>query len=228
MLLNNSLRVLYQQKNHSLFIIICIFIVENLGTFMKKELLLLGLIAFLISCSASKTNSNPNNSYDSQAVGLRQKTVNPNTPYIYKNGYNHISIVPILSLNGNDSTYINELRFNAVFSAMYTKKLMYDKYGKWDKEIWPEKERHPILVWENIQLFDSEKELFSIAANGTESWEEMYASVIVFDSQDNDCFKENSKHKESLLTFFDLGIRSVNSDKEFYNIYWDIVNNHKK
>lgn len=105
---------------------------------------------------------------------------------------------------------------------------MYDKYGKWDKEIWPEKERHPILVWENIQLFDSEKELFSIAANGTESWEEMYASVIVFDSQDNDCFKENSKHKEFLLTFFDLGIRSVNSDKEFYNIYWDIVNNHKK
>ena len=105
---------------------------------------------------------------------------------------------------------------------------MYEKYGKWDKEIWPEKERHPILVWENIQFFDSEKELFSIAANGTESWEEIYVSVIVFDSQDNDCFKENSKHKESLPTFFDLVIRSVNSDKEFYNIYWDIVNNHKK
>lgn len=56
----------------------------------------------------------------------------------------------------------------------------------------------------------------------------MYVSVIVFDSQDNYCFKENSKHKESLLTFFDLVIRSVNSNKEFYNIYWDIVNNHKK
>lgn len=115
-------------KNHSLFIII--FIVENLGTFMKKELLLLGLIAFLINCFTSKTNSKPNNTYDSQAVGIWQKTINPNTSYIYKNGYTHISIVPILSLNGNDSTYINELRFNAVFSAMYTKKLMYEKYGK--------------------------------------------------------------------------------------------------
>jgi len=84
---------------------------------MKKLTLITFTLFGILSCTSSKTISDNGN-----AVGIRQKTSNPNTPYIYKNGYKDFEIKPILTIRNNDSTYISELRFNAVFFRNVYKK----------------------------------------------------------------------------------------------------------
>lgn len=145
---------------------------------MKKVLLIfITLISF--SCSAQRIKKNNRE----KGVGIAQKTANPNTPYIYKNGYLNYNILKIPVIQKNDTINLNVLRFNAVFSAMYTKKVMYDRYGKWTKEIRPNNESHPILIWENVKLFDNEDRKFTVYANGDENWNEIYASILVFDNK---------------------------------------------
>src|SRR5690606_2652463 len=112
--------------------------------------------------------------------------------------------------------------------AMYTKKVMYDKFGKWTKEIRPNNERHPILLWENVKLFEDENKLFNVYANGDENWNEMYASVLIYDDQNNDCLQENNLLKEKIVNYFSKGIQNLNNKKEFYDIYWKSVNDYEK
>ena len=186
---------------------------------MKKTIVLIVLILGVFSCTSTKTNSDKK-----KGVGVKQKTQNPNTPYIYKNGYLDYKIQPKLTVIENDSTYINELKFNAVFTAMYTKKLMFDNFGKWDKEIRPNNERHPILIWERKKLFENDNTLYSIAASGEETWEEIYASVIVYDNENKDCLSETYTKKDALINYFSDGIKNLKTDNTFYDVYWDMVN----
>lgn len=190
---------------------------------MKKQLVILLISAVILSCTATKTVKTTD-----EAVGIKQKTSNPNNPYIYKNGYKNWEIKPNLIIQDADSTYLNELRFNAVFSAMYTQKLMFDKYGKWDKEIWLEGDSTPILIWENRQLIDSNPELFNVAATGTESITEMFASVNVFDSKKQDCFSQQYPAKDTLIHFFATAIRNLKSNHTFYTQYWKLKTQHSE
>jgi len=190
---------------------------------MEKLIILTFIIIGISSCSTSKTISDNEN-----GVENRQKTSNPNTPYIYKNGFENFEIKPILTINKKDSTYINELRFNAVFSALYTNKLMYDKYGKWDNEVWPDGATLPVLVWNKRKLIESQNELYSVITNGTESEQEMYASVIVFDSKNRDCLTKTSNVKDSLINYFSDEIRNLGSSKKFYAVYWKMVRKHRR
>jgi hypothetical protein len=185
---------------------------------MKRIILLTILIITILSCSSSKGNSDKGN-----GVGIKRKTSNPNMPYIYKNGYENFEIIPVLTVHQKDSTYINELRFNAVFSAMYTKKLMYEKFGRWDKEIWINNDRHPTLLWEKRKIFGENGEAYTIATSGEESRKGMYASVIVFDNENHDCLTENSPKREFLINYFSNGIKRLSSSKEFYDVYWKVV-----
>ncbi len=81
-------------------------------------------------------------------MGTARKTANPHTPYIYENGYRNYTVVKVPFVENNVTIELNELKFNAVSSAMYTKKVIFDRFGKWTKEIKRENQRHPILVWE--------------------------------------------------------------------------------
>lgn len=190
---------------------------------MKKVLLIfITLISF--SCSAQRIKKNNRE----KGVGLAQKTANPNTPYIYKNGYLNYNILKIPVIQKNDTINLNVLRFNAVFSAMYTKKVMYDRYGKWTKEIRPNNESHPILIWENIKLFENEDRKFTVYANGDENWNEIYASVLVFDNKKLDCFSEDYPDKNRIIDFFSSSIKNLNNKNDFYDTYWKSVNEFDK
>ena len=192
--------------------------------YMKNPLLLLITLLISFSCSSQKSTEKTTE----KGVGVAQKTANPNTPYIYKNGFLNYNILKIPVIQKNDTITLNELKFNAVFSAMYTKKVMYDKFGKWTKEIRPNNERHPILLWENVKLFEDENKLFNVYANGDENWNEIYASVLVYDDQNNDCLQENNLLKEKIVNYFSKGIQNLNNKKEFYDIYWKSVNDYEK
>ncbi|MCG7282017.1 hypothetical protein MHJ94_12030 [Chryseobacterium taklimakanense] len=190
---------------------------------MKNTLLLLISLLILFGCSSQSTNKTKE-----KGIGIAQKTANPNTPYIYKKGFLNYNILKIPVIQKNDTITLNELKFNAVFSAMYTKKVMYDKFGKWTKEIRPNNEPHPILLWENVKLFEDENKLFSVYASGDENWNEIYASVLVYDDQKNDCLKENNLLKEKVVNYFSNGIQNLNNNQEFYDIYWKSVNDYEK
>ncbi|SDL83244.1 hypothetical protein [Chryseobacterium taihuense] len=163
-----------------------------------------------------------------KAVGHPQKTLNPNTPFIYKKGFRDYAILTkeIVKKN-NDTTELNELKFNAVLSAMYTKQLMYEKFGKWNREIRPNiDESHPILFWGKVKLFGDEDKLYSVYANGDENWNEIYASVLVFDENNNDCLSKTYSDKEKIIKYFSDGIRTLSDGKDFYKVYWQSVNNY--
>ena len=83
----------------------------------------------------------------------------------------------------------------------------------------PKNQRHLIFVWKNVKLFENNEQMFTVAADGKESWEEMYASVIILNSSSQDCLSEDSKIKDSLITYFSNGIKNLNSSGKFYNLY---------
>ncbi|MCG1037664.1 hypothetical protein [Polaribacter sargassicola] len=188
---------------------------------MKQLILISFILTVILGCSSSKSIINNN-----KAVGIKQKSFNSHIPYTYINGYKNYEIKPILSIKNNDSTYTNELRFNAVNSAMYTKKIMYDKFGKWDKEFWPDGANQPILIWEKRKLIKNQNELYSVATNGKESMKEMFASVIVFDSKNQDCLSEDYKLKDPVVNFFATKIKNLSSNHDFYDVYWKMVKEH--
>lgn len=172
-------------------------------------------ILFLIVCfSINSYSQKPTK----KNVGERTKTLNPNIPYIYENGFSDYEVVKQATLNSKDSSAVYTLKFNAVASAMYTQKIMFDKFGKWTTAV-PSKNNGFILIWENIKLFDDKEELFTIMASGRESLEEMFAAVSVFDSKNNDCLSEKSEFKKEIIDYFSNAIIHLNNDKSFYGKY---------
>ena len=192
--------------------------------YMRNTFLILSILLISFSCNSQKRIQNN----QKKGIGIAQKTANPNTPYIYKKGFLNYNIVKIPVIHNSDTITLNELKFNAVYSAMYTKKVMYDKFGKWAKEIRPNNESHPILLWENVKLFEDENKFFTIYANGDENWNEIYASVLVFDNEKNDCLKENSSFRDKIVHYFSNSIQNLNDNENFYDVYWKSVNEFEK
>ena len=180
---------------------------------MKKTKLLALILFITYGCSTTNSIANKEG-----GIGKKYKTFNPNSPYIYKNGYSNYVIEPVLTISNKDSIYINELRFNNVFSATYTQKLMFDKFGVWDKEINIKGNKNLILIWEKRKLFNS-TDVYSIATDGIENMKNIYASVVVFDSKNNDCLTKDHPKKDSIIAFFSKGIINLSSNKKFYKEY---------
>lgn len=144
---------------------------------------------------------------------------------ILKNNYKNILVEKFESIVDNDTLLLNEVKFECVLTAMYIKKGMFDRFGKWHRKIYTKGENQPILLWENVRLFPNDTTKFTIAANGIENAKTIYASVLVFDKKNNDLLSENSKYKSKLIAYFSNLIRSNNSKKRyFYEIYWKAVN----
>ncbi|WJS96570.1 hypothetical protein NYQ10_08930 [Flavobacterium johnsoniae] len=156
---------------------------------------------------------------------LAQKaTIEEKCPKIYENKFTEILNEKYVTVNGKDTTKINEIRYECVYSAFYTHKVMYDKYGKWDKEIFPSNRNHPILVWKNIDLFSNGKR-YTILTNGLEEWGHIYASVMILDENERDILTEQTEEKIALTNFFGELLKKHNTRKKaFYEVYWKIVN----
>lgn len=146
---------------------------------------------------------------------------------IIKNGFKTVLYGEFKSVVNNDTIKLNEVKYECVHTAMYTKKVMYDKFGKWHKEIYSNSERHPILIWENIKLFANDSTKFTIATNGLESIETIYASILVFDENNNDLLAKSSPYRDKLVEYFGKLINNNSKKEDFYDIYWKTVNSNK-
>lgn len=173
---------------------------------MKNSIFTIIIALLLISCSSTKIKTEKR------------------CKLILKNDYKTILEEKLESVVDNDTIVLNEVKYECMHTAMYTKKGMYDRFGKWNKEIYPKGRNHPILLWNNVKLFPNDTTEFIVAANGLESVETIYASVLVFDKKNKDLLSDESEYKTKLIDYFSEMIKTNNSKKEdFYEIYWKTV-----
>lgn len=173
---------------------------------MNKNFLPLITILIFISCTSTK-------------IGTEKRCVS-----VLKNDYRNIREEKFKSVVKNDTILLNEVKYECVYTSFYIQKGMYDKFGKWNKEIYPNGTHDPILVWNNVQIFPNDTTEFTVAANGIESVETIYASVLVFDKHNNDLLAESSIYKTKLIQYFSEMIKSdSNKKRDFYEIYWKTV-----
>lgn len=149
-------------------------------------------------------------------------------PKIYKNKFTEILNDKYIAVNGKDTTIINEIRYECVNSALYTHKVMYDTYGKWDTEIYPSNSNSPILMWKNIDLLNNGKK-YTILTNGIEEWKHIYASVMILDDKEKDVLTQETEEKIKLSNFFGDLIKNHNPEnKDFIQIFWKMIEDKKK
>jgi len=171
-----------------------------------NKILLAFYLLFIFSCSSTKKSAKKSK-----------------CPKIYKNKYTEILSEKYTTIYNNDSISYNEIRFECVYSPSYTHKVMYDKFGKWDKMIYPTNKKHPMLLWKDVDLFSDGKK-FIVVTNGVEEWKHIYASVMIFDKDENDLLSNNSKEKIALAKYFSkLILHNDHDKKEFYEAYRKVV-----
>jgi len=133
------------------------------------------------------------------------------------------TIETVVSSIENNAISINELRFYNIKSAMDSKKIMFDKFGKWNKAVVNPNERHPVLVWENISFFKGDSKTYSIAASGIETPTEHYTSVIVFNDKNEDCLSPTSNERQFIINYFSKSLKNVSSDDAFSKAYSPLI-----
>ena len=181
---------------------------------MKQRILIALHLMLLVSFSSCVIF--PAKVENSNEVGKRVKTSNPALPYLYKNGYKDYEVKPFLSIIEKDSIYIHELRFNAVYSYGYTEKALFDKFGRWDIYVRTCLECEESFIWNNIKLFKDSDELYTVGASGISNCDEAYASVVVFNSKQEDCLSENHEQRDAIIEYFSRAIRHANNNMTFF------------
>lgn len=163
---------------------------------MKKTFLILLVLNF-ISCSSSK-------------VGDNEIKIETN--------FEDLKIVKTLKVVNSDSIIFNELRFYKIDSALDTMKSMYLDYGIWnDQNIGLHQENINRKIWENIKLFE-DGEVYTVIADGTETKNNYYACLSVYDSKGKDCFKENYPLKNKIINLFYGRMKENRSKNVNYSI----------
>ena len=135
------------------------------------------------------------------------------------NYFSKAEIEEFVSIIDSDTTYLRQAKFKCTNSSFYTKKVMFDHFGKWDKTLFSSEDEHPILIWEQVYLFDDGK-LYTIAALGEEDLNMTYGAVLVFDKDGNDVLND-LEISSNVLEYFGKAIRASDIKKrDFYEVYW--------
>jgi hypothetical protein len=140
---------------------------------------------------------------------------------ILKNDFKYIIEDQFVSVVNKDTIVLSEIKYRCTYTAFYTKKVMYDRYGKWHESVLPYSgSRHPSLIWNNIKLLNDIDKRFTVVAKGYEGMKTIYASMMIFDAAGNDMLAEDAPYKSQLIELFGFYIRNNFSRDEFYKAYW--------
>ena len=143
---------------------------------------------------------------------------------ILKNDFKSIVEDQFVSVVNKDTILLNEIKYRCVYTAFYTKKAMYDRYGKWDESVVLSDSRHPSLIWNNVKLLKDVDKKFTVVAKGYEGMKTIYASMIIFDAAGNDMLAEDAPYKSQLIALFGFYIKNNLDQEEFYEAYWTEFN----
>ncbi|TVZ55787.1 hypothetical protein OD91_1054 [Lutibacter sp. Hel_I_33_5] len=140
-----------------------------------------------------------------------------------------------IAQNVNENFYINQFTSKTeggkqilnelVFGTNYIKeptdiqKVLYDKFGKWNTKTYIKNTNEPILIWENISLFDHIDSKFTIASFGGMSLNKKIASVIVLNKNGADILSEKSPIKNHIAYEFSKLLRNKKTSNKFIKEY---------
>jgi len=160
---------------------------------MKNFVILIFLIAFF-SCSTTNKAIN-SESYTQFEIHKTQITGNIN------------------------KDIINELRFYKIESSKDAMQLVYQNYGKWNEKFDGKYQANiNQIVWRHLKLLNTE-ETFTVIADGTETMTNYFASLIVYDSNNKDCFDKNHPLREKLTNLFASKMNKLVVNKSLYRLF---------
>lgn len=112
----------------------------------------------------------------------------------------------------------NQLRLVNIKSALDSQKLMYLEFGMWNESrIGLHQKNISQKIWKNIELFKNGK-TYTIIADGTETSEDYFSSIIIYDSDNIDCLNPDYPLRDEIIAFFQNKIKENESKNFNYNI----------
>lgn len=97
---------------------------------------------------------------------------------------------------------------------------MFDKFGKWDREVYPSGFSYPVLIWENRKLLPEKNDLFTIVASGKESKKELFSSILIFDRESQNALDDlYPNHKEIKEILINVMSEKENKDTTFFQLF---------
>jgi hypothetical protein len=212
---------------------------------MKKLSALLRFTLLFISCgpaiNITKYNANlyrgqvskPDSIFIPKPIRIKTYSKKSSYPYIHKNGYKSYKITVSKTVKDKNSFFANELIFYSTYSSFYTRKLMYEKFGNWNNNLFIRGIRTPFLIWNKVKLFANKDAYYYVVAGGFEcttcdEYDSIYASIMILDENKNDCLSnKNLELKKEIIGFFSKGITNLTNSTEFYDKFWNVVNTKK-
>lgn len=134
--------------------------------------------------------------------------------------YSQFKIISTPILVEKDTVLVNELRFYDIKSAKDAIKLMYIDHGKWTKKLEGTHQKTlKRFVWQNVKLFDTYNDLFTVIAGGVESNTNYFTYLTIIDAAQKDCLQENHTFRKTLTDHFTSKMNRLNSKKVDYTIF---------
>jgi hypothetical protein len=116
------------------------------------------------------------------------------------------------------STNFTEYRLESFQTPLVAKKMMFDWYGKWDKVLYTPDNR-ALLVWANKRIINESPETFNLIASSFQNEDEMFGTIQILTSKNEDALAENSPYREYLNEFIKTISKQENSNKRFFREY---------
>jgi hypothetical protein len=112
----------------------------------------------------------------------------------------------------------NKLQLVNIKSALDSQKLMYLEFGMWNESrIGLYQKNISQKIWKNIDLFKNGK-TYTIIADGTETLEDYFSTIIIYDSDNIDCLNPDYPLRVEIIAFFQSKMKTIESKNFNYNI----------
>jgi hypothetical protein len=149
-------------------------------------------------------------------LAISCNTVKPTV--VLKEGKDYMVAYPLIA--GEKGTIqISEFRYFKIRSSMDAMVMMFKNYGKWDEKLSGKyQENIEQVVWKNVKLLDDDR-LFTVVADGTETETAFFASLVVYDQENKNCFDEEHPLREELIPLFLLKLFQLSFEEQDYKLF---------
>ena len=126
----------------------------------------------------------------------------------------------IMSTNAQEKNekYFTEYRVESFQTSLVAKKMMYDWFGKWDNVLYTQ-DNKALLVWTNRKIINEAPETFNIIASSIENEDEMFGTIQILTSQNEDALAKESPYRESLNQYEKTKKKKKKKSKKFFKEY---------
>ena len=113
---------------------------------------------------------------------------------------------------------LTEYRVESFQTPLVAKKMLYDWLGKWDNVLYTQ-DNKALLVWTNRKIINEAPETFNIIASSIENEDEMFGTIQILTSQNEDALAKESPYREYLNEFVKTLSKQENKSKKFFKEY---------